>query len=329
MFDFNEKVDAFIKNEAPTRAILLDYYPNFILYFSNMFSPLFVFIAVIFFTSKLADNSEVIAILASGVSFKRFVRPYMISAALIAIFTFTLNSYVIPPGNVVRLEFQNTYVRDKRVTYSSKVQLEVEPGVIAFFDSFDTNSNTGYRFSLEKFEGKELKSRLTAQTVVWDSLYHWTVKDYMIRNFVGMKEENTEGEKIDTTLTIVPSDFMISANDYEQLTTPQLNKYINRQKQRGIGNIQVFEIEYHKRFAMACAAFILTIIGVSLSSRKLKGGMGMNIGLGLLLSFSYILFMQVTSSFAVKGLASPMVAVWIPNIVYAGIAAWLYKKAPR
>lgn len=253
----------------------------------------------------------------------------MISAALIAGMTFMLNSYIIPPANITRIEFQDKYVRPNKVTYSGNIQLEVEKDVIAYFDRFDSDTRTGYRFSLERFKGKELQSRMTAQQIVWDSAYHWTVKDYMIRDFVGMKEEVTTGQSIDTTLTIIPSDFMISTYDAEQMTTPQLKTYINRQKKRGIGNIQLFEIEYHKRYAMALAAFILTIIGVSISSRKVKGGMGFNIGMGMLLSFSYILFMQVSSSFAISGLVSPFIAVWIPNIVYAGIAAYLYTKAPR
>jgi lipopolysaccharide export system permease protein len=288
-----------------------------------------VFIAVIFFTSQMANNSEIIAILSNGISFKRLMRPYMISATAIAIMTFMLNSYVIPPGNITRINFENKYVKDKSVVYSSNIQLEVEPGVTAYFDRFDSSIKTGYRFSLDKFEGKGLVSRMTAKTIVWDTAYHWTVNDYMIRNFIGMKEEVSIGDKIDTTLTIVPSDFMISVNDNEQLTTPQLKRYIDRQKKRGIGNIQLFEIEYHKRFAMSFAAFILTIIGASLSARKIKGGMGMNIGLGLLLSFTYILFLQLSFSFAISGFVSSFIAVWIPNIVYSLIAAFLYRRAPN
>jgi lipopolysaccharide export system permease protein len=151
----------------------------------------------------------------------------------------------------------------------------------------------------------------------------------MIRDFVGTREKITTGDKIDTTLTIVPADFLISINDSEKMTSPQLKTYINRQKKRGIGNIQLFEIEYHKRYAMVFSAFILTIIGVSLSSRKIKGGMGLNIGIGFLLSFSYVLFMQISSSFAISGTMSPLLAVWVPNIMYSFIAAYLYKKAPR
>jgi len=329
MFDFNEKVDKFIRNEAPTHAIIFDYYLNFIPFFANLFSPLFVFIAVIFFTSRLADRSEIIAMLASGISFDRLMRPYMISAAAIAILTLLLSSYVIPPANITRNDFHDKYIRSIRTTYFSNIQLEVEPGIIAYFDRFDSNRSTGYRFSLEQFEDKKLKSRMTAERIVWDSAYHWSVENYMIRNFIGMKEEVATGQQLDTILKIIPADFMISRFDFEQLTSPQLKTYIDRQKQRGIGNIQTFEVEYHTRFAMAFSAFILTVIGVSVSSRKVKGGMGLNIGIGLGLSFSYILFMKISSSYAYSGLMSPFIAVWIPNIVYALIAAYLYWKAPR
>lgn len=329
VIDVNAKIDNFIKTSPSVHAIVFDYYLSFIPYFVNLFSPLFVFIAVIFFTSKLADNSEIIAMMASGLNIARLVRPYLISAAVISVCTFLLNSYVIPPANVKRIDFENKYIRNKKVDYATNIQLEVETGIVAHFGSFDNSSRRGRDFSLDKFDGKKLVSRLTAKNIVWDSAYHWTIKDYMIRDFIGMREKISRGEQIDTTLTIVPSDFMISVNDSEQITTPRLKAYIDRQKKRGIGNIQLFEIEYHKRYAMTFAAFILTIIGVALSARKIKGGMGLNIGLGLLLSFSYILFMQVSSSLAIAGAVSAFVAVWIPNILYTGIAAYLYSKAPR
>ena len=323
VFDINEKIDKFLNPDVPLKAIIVDYYLNFIPYFANLFSPLFTFIAVIFFTSKLADRSEIIAMLASGMSFRRLMLPYAVSATIIAIVTFILNAYIIPPANETRIDFQNKYIRNKKVDYVKNAQLEIEPGIIAYFDSYDARSNMGYRFSLEHFEDKKLISRLTAKSIKYDSLYQWTVIDYMIREHI------FQGSRKDTTLTIVPSDFLISVNDCETMTTPELNTYINRQKKRGIGNIQTFQIEYHKRFATIMAAFILTSIGASLSSRKIKGGMGMNIGIGLALSFSYILFMTVTSTFAINGYVSPAVAAWIPNIVYTFIAIFLYQKAPR
>jgi lipopolysaccharide export system permease protein len=329
MFDINEKIDKFINNNAPTSAIIFDYYLNFIPYFANLFSPLFTFIAVIFFTSKLADNSEIIAMLSGGISFPRLMRPYLISATIIALFTLLLNSFIIPPGNVTKIAFQNKYIRDKSVDYARNIQLEVSPGVIAYIGNYNDKTSTGNHFSLEKFEDRKLVSRLTAQSITYDSLDHWTIRDYTVRSFTGMKESIVTGERTDTVLTVSPSDFLISINDCEQMTTPKLKTYINRQKKRGIGNIQRFEIEYHQRFSNMFAAFILTIIGASLSSRKVKGGMGLNIGIGIALSFSYILFMQVTSTFAISGYVTPFIAVWVPNLIYAGIGIFLYRKAPR
>ena len=327
VFDINEKIDALLA--APLKATIFDYYLNFIPYFLSLFSPLFTFISVIFFTSKLADNSEIIAMLASGISFKRLVVPYMISAAIIAGVNFVLNSYVIPQATSTRIEFQNQYIKNKKVDYASNIQLQVEPGVIAYMSRYDNRTKTGYRFSLEKFDGKILKSRLTAQTVSYDTDQHWVVKNYVIRDFDEKREYLTRGSQLDTIIAIEPSDFLISKYDSELMTTPELKTYITRQKQRGIGNIINFEIEYHKRFANTAAAFILTLIGVSLSSRKMKGGMGFNIAMGLLLSFSYILFDMVSSSFAISGSTSPQLAVWIPNILYIFIAVGLYLKAPK
>lgn len=327
VFDINEKIDALLA--APLKATIFDYYLNFIPYFLSLFSPLFTFISVIFFTSKLADNSEIIAMLASGISFKRLIVPYMISAAIIAGVNFVLNSYVIPQATSTRIEFQNQYIKNKKVDYASNIQLQVEPGVIAYMSRYDNRTKTGYRFSLEKFDGKILKSRLTAQTVSYDTDQHWVVKNYVIRDFDEKREYLTRGSQLDTIIAIEPSDFLISKYDSELMTTPELKTYITRQKQRGIGNIINFEIEYHKRFANTAAAFILTLIGVSLSSRKMKGGMGFNIAMGLLLSFSYILFDMVSSSFAISGSTSPLLAVWIPNILYIFIAVGLYLKAPK
>jgi lipopolysaccharide export system permease protein len=329
VFDVNERLDYFLKPEVTLHEIIFDYYANFIPYFISIFSPLFTFISVIFFTSILADKSEIIAILSSGVSFKRLMLPYLLSAALIAGINFAMNAYFIPPANVTRIEFQNTYFKNKKVEYARNIQLEVQPGVFAYFDQYRASSFMGYRFSLDHFEDKALVSRLTANSIKYDSLYQWTIIDYIIRDFDGMHEHITTGTRKDTTLTFVPSDFLISENDCETMTTPELARHIRRQKQRGIGNIQLFEIEYHQRYATIVSFFILTAIGVSLSSRKIKGGMGLNIGIGIGLSFSYILFTKITSTFAISGYVTPMVAVWIPNIIYFFITVYLYRKAPR
>lgn len=325
MFDINEKLDSFLK--APIHATIFDYFLNFLPYFANQFSPLFTFIACIFFTSKLADNSEIIAMLSSGVSFRRLMRPYIVSAAVIAALTWVLGAYIIPPANVKRIEYTNTYVKNKRVDYGSNIQMMVAPGEIAYMSRYDNTTRTGYRFSLDKFDGKRLVSRLTANTIRWDSLYHWQVRDYMIRDIDGIREHIKRGSRLDTMIPFEPRDFLISKNDQETLTSPQLQEYIARQKERGVANIEAFEIENERRYAMCAAAFILTVIGMTLSSKKVKGGMGINIGIGLVLSFSYILFMTVTSTFAISGYTSPLVAMWIPNMIYIVIAIVLYRRA--
>lgn len=331
VFDFNEKMDKLMEHEAPWLKIIFDYYMNFIPYFANLFSPLFVFIAVIFFTSKLAENSEIIAMFSTGMSFKRMMRPYMISAGIIAISTFALGSYIIPKGSVTRLNFEDQYIKKKKVSSVRNVQLEVDSGVIAYIDNYQDFNKTGNRFSLDKFIDKKLVSHLTARRITYDTttVNKWTIHDYMIRSLDGLKETISHGDRIDSIINMDPTDFLIMKNQQEMMTSPQLNEYIDKQRRRGFANIKEFEIEYHKRIAMSFASFILTIIGVSLSSRKTKGGMGLHLGIGLGLSFSYILFQTVASTFAVNGNMPPMVAMWVPNILYAGIAFYLYKKAPK
>lgn len=329
MFDITEKLDAFLT--APLSETIYDYFFSFLPYFANQLSPLFVFITVIFFTSKMAGNSEIIAILSSGVSFNRLLRPYMIGAAIIAAFTFVLSNYLIPPTNVRRIAYTNKYVKNKKVESNVNVQLQVSPGVVAFIGRFENSNKTGYRFSLDKFEDKELVSRTTATTARYDTtrMYHWILSNYMTRDFDGMKEKIAKGSRLDTIIPFEPRDFMISVNDQETLTTPQLTEYIEKQKERGVANIKAFEIEKEKRIAATAAAFILTLIGMSLSSRKTKGGMGLNIGIGLALSFSYILFSTVTSTFAINGLTTPFIAMEIPNVVYLLIGIFLYRRASK
>lgn len=327
VFDTNEKLDAVLT--APVSATVFQYFMNFLPFILSQFSPLFTFISVIFFTSRLADRSEIIAMLSSGISFKRLLVPYMVSAFLIASVSYLLSAYIIPPANVKRIEYTNRWVKNKEIVYADNIQLQVKDGVMAFMSRYDNTTRSGYKFSLEKYEGKEVKSRLTAENIRYDSAGLWTLTTWKIQNFNGLKEEMTSGGNLDTLLNIEPRDFLISKNDEQTLTSPELKQYIERQKERGVANIKDFEIEYERRYAMTAAAFILTIIGLSLSSRKVRGGIGVNIGIGLLLSFSYILFMTVTSTFAVNNYTSARVAMWIPNLIYSIIAIYLYRRAAR
>ena len=331
VFDINENIDKFINSKAPLEAIIFDYYMNFVPYYANLFSPLFIFISVIFFTSKLAENSEIIAMFSTGMSFKRLLVPYFLSAAIIAIGTYVLSSEFIPKGSAVRIDFETKYKNKKKVNYARNIQLVVDTNTIAYMERYENYNLTGYRFSLDKFEDNKLVSHLTARRATYDTTqqHKWIVRDYMIREMKGMKEVITKGEKLDTVIKMEPQDFLITRDQYETMTSPELKTYIDNQKRRGFANIKEFEVEYYKRIATPFAAFILTLIGASLSSKKVKGGMGMNLGVGLGLSASYILFQTISSTFAISGNVPPVVAVWIPNILYLFIAIYLYIKAPK
>ena len=333
VFDVNENLAKFTTNNAPLRAIVFDYYANFVPYFANLFSPLFVFIAVIFFTSKLASNSEIIAMLASGMSFKRLMRPYLISAALIAVLNFYLGSFVIPKGTVVRHDFESLYKNNKKNTSASNIQLMVDKGVVAYMSQYDDTRKTGYGFSLYKFENKKLVSQMNANIIQYDTIsdsrYHWKANNWKIRTLKGMREQITSGFELDTVIQMEPTDLVFSKGQQETFTSPELKRYISKQQQRGSGNVVQYEVEYHKRIASSFASFILTIIGVSLSSRKRKGGMGMYLGIGLALSFTYILLQTVSATFAINADTPPVLAAWIPNILYAFIAYYCYRQAPN
>ena len=332
VFDLVEKMDDFIENNAPRKAIILDYYLNLVPYYANMLSPLIVFIAVIFFTSKLAGQTEIIAILASGVSFRRLMLPYAMGAAIIALVSFILGAEVIPVSNRTRIEFENVYVKSRRESGLSDMHMQIEPGVYVYMGRYFSFREEGDRFNIEKFDGKRLVSRLTARTISYDSINgNWHLKNYTKWDFDenGITHTITSGSQIDSTINILPSDFKKERKSFEKLTSHELNSHIDELRRRNIGNTEDFEIELRKRQASPFAAFILTLIGVSLSSRKTRGGMGVNIGLGLVLSFVYILFLTLSTTFAVNGSMNIVLSVWLPNIVFSIIGVILYLKAPK
>lgn len=332
VFDFAEKIDNFMDLNAPARAIVFDYYFNFIPYFATLFAPLFVFISVIFFTSKMAVNTEIIAILNSGMSFRRMMWPYFISALVIAIFTFALTNFVIPKANLTRLEFENKYYRPsiKNRTVES-VHRQVSTNVNVYMGTFNPSSQRGQNFTIEQFnDSNRLVSKLSATSVLFDSTKNkWTAINYYIRKINGSTESISWGKQIDTTLRIGPKDFARDPGSVGTMTFNELNDYISLLRLQGSDELKLFLIEKHRRIANPFAVFILSLIGVSLSSKKVRGGIGMNIGVGLILSFSYILFLQFASQFSLKGNLGPMLAMWIPNILYSIIALVLYKLAPK
>ncbi|WP_340114474.1 LptF/LptG family permease [Maribellus mangrovi] len=328
VFDISENLDEFISKDIPTRAIVVDYYMNFIPYFGNLFSPLFTFIAVIYFTSKMAYNTEIIAILSSGVSYRRLMRPYMFSAAVITMLSFVLGNYVIPPANKTMINFKDKYIKSRSIGTERNVHRQIEPGTYVYLQSF-TQNNVGHRFTLERFEGAKLKEKLTAPNIRWkEETGTWIINSYFKRTIHDGYDELESGYQIDTMLNMTPKDFKVLKDEMETYKTPELLKEIDLMKMRGVNFVE-WEIEKHKRIANPFSTFILTIIGVSLASRKVKGGLGFHLGLGLLLAFSYILFLQISTVFAISGSTPPVVAVWIPNFLYAVVAVFLYRWAAR
>jgi lipopolysaccharide export system permease protein len=333
VFDFAEKIDNFMERHAPLKAIVFEYYMNFIPYFAMLFAPLFVFIAVIFFTSKMAISTEIIAILNSGMSFRRMMLPYFLSALFIATFTFVLTNYVIPKANLTRMDFEDKYYHSsssKRVPVEN-IHRMVYKDVYVYMGTYNPLSKRGQNFTIEKFnDSGVLESKLSSSSVVYDTTLHkWSALNYYIRDIKGNEEIIKKGKQIDTTLTIQPSDFSRDPGFVGTMTSRELNNYIDLLKLQGSDELKLFLIEKYRRFANPFAVFILTLIGVTLSSRKIRGGIGMNIGIGLTLSFSYILFLQFASQFSLKGSLGPMIAMWIPNIIYAIIGLVLYKMAPK
>ncbi|MBP5391972.1 MAG: LptF/LptG family permease [Bacteroidales bacterium] len=330
IFDLSEKVDKFVTNQAPLKLIIFQYYANFIPYFVNMFSPMFVFITVIFFTSKMAANTEIIAILAGGISFKRLMWPYFVSAAAIVAFSLILNLYVIPPCNKGRLAFEQKYVKKKYENFARNVHYQISPGNFLYVQSFAPSNNTAYGFSLESIEGHDIVSKLSATEAQWDStLQAWKLRDYALRTFEDGLETVKTGRSLDTAIAVTVEDFYRRRNTVQTLPDGQLRRLIRDQKVRGDKDVMFSLIEQNERWAMPFAAFILTLIGVSLSSVKRRGGIGLNLGIGIALSFSYILFLRFAQMFVYSGSLPPFIALWLPNVLYLGIAIYLYRIAPK
>lgn len=329
IFDLTEKLDDFFEHQVTVKEIILDYYLNFVPYFMNMFSPLFIFISVIFFTSKLAGDSEIIAILASGVSYHRLMWPYFASALILFVFSFWMTGYVIPPASEKMLTFQDKYIQHFSRENARNVQMEVEPGTILYIESFQKRTEMGYRASFEHFEGKQLVMRITADRIHYDSAYNWHFDKYVRRDFDGMRETLTRGARLDTIIPVLPKELFYTAENAQMMPNPELKAYIEVQRKRGSGNVQAFETEWWKRWASPIGAFIMTLLGVTLSSKKVRGGMGKNLGVGLTLSALYILFSTVSTTFSVSGVMSPFMSVWLPNFIFLAIGAFLYLRVSR
>ncbi|MBN2681749.1 MAG: LptF/LptG family permease [Bacteroidales bacterium] len=330
IFDFAENVDDFLDNKVPTEGIIFKYYLNFVPYFANLFSALFVFISVIFFTSKMASNTEIIAILSSGISFRRMLRPFFISAFLIAVFSWWLGNFIIPPANKVRIEFENKYMKNPYWVDQNHIHKQISPGVYIYMEDYVATEQKGERFYVETINGVDLVSRVACNDVRWNKEKEcWEMINYFTRELDTLDETFTKGSMLDTVIKLHPDDFIERDNLKETMDYNELNDFIRKKELEGDEKIINYILEKHQRSSMPFAAFILTLIGVSVACRKVRGGIGLHLGLGLGLSFAYILFMQVSTNFAKGGTMTPILAIWLPNIIFSLIAYYLYTRAPK
>ncbi len=329
VFDVSENIDSFIKNEATFKEVVFDYYIPFIPYFINLFIFLFVFISVIFFTSKMAGHTEIIAILSSGISFKRFLLPYVMAAVLLSIGSFYLGNFLIPKTDAVRREFKDKYIERLTKSSGSNIHVQVEKGVYVYVGNFDIKRKVAYKFALEKFDGNEMTYKLMADKASYDTVTgRWKLDNYVERH-LEKNETITRAKTKDTTLVLKPRDLYNIKEEFEEMNLFEIRDHIKNLELKGADNTLPYRIEMHKRIASPAAIIILTIIGAALSSRKVRGGMGLHLGIGIVITFAYILFMEFSRVFAMSGVFSPFMAAWLPNIIFSIIGIYFLVKAPK
>jgi lipopolysaccharide export system permease protein len=332
VFDISEHLDNFLKYHSSLHDIVFKYYAGFIPFYLNLLSPLINFLAVIYFTAKMANQTEIVPILTSRASFNRFLRPYFICATLIFLVSFFANVFIIPHTNRLKITFENSHSFNADDPTKSEVHIQLDKHTYVYVQSFDNTIHTGYQFVLEKFDGDLLKEKLVANTITYDSLKNiWTIKDYNTRYINGLKEKwvNGIGKKIDTVLDMRPKDFIVVDNQYTAMPTADLARNIIKEKIRGTGALNEMLYDYYERFIYALSAYVLTLIGVSISSRKVRGGVGLPLGIGIGLCFLYIVVDRFAFVFAVKGNMPPLIAVFIPIAIFTTIGLYLLSKAPK
>lgn len=332
IFDLSEKLDDFLGNNLTFWQVITLYYAGSIPFYVNMLSPLINFIAVIFFTAKMADQTEIVPILSGGVSFNRFLLPYFVSAFIIFAANLGSNLYILPYTNQLKNSFENTYVKKNDPSSKTNIHMKLDENTYIYMESFDNKSKSGYRFSLDNFKGDVLVKKMIADQIKWDSLKRrWQVTNYSIREINGLKETMINGmaKTKDTVLDMRPDDFSAYENVYENLSNTELSDKIKKEKVRGTGIWNDLLFEQYKRWLQPLSAFVLTLIGVALSSRKVRGGVGLPLGIGIFLSFAYIVVNQFAKMFSIKGGIPPLLAVLLPTIFFGLLGFYLLKKAPK
>lgn len=330
VIDITERLDDLMESEASIWETIRDYYLNFIPYISILLSPLFIFISVIFFTSKLAYRSEIVAVLSSGISFNRFLYPYFLAAILLTGFLLFMNHVVVPKANKGRIAYEDAYLRHEFVYADRNVHMQLKPENFAYFERYDNRKQVGYKLSLEEFKDGKLAKKLMSERFLWnDSTERWEIENGFIRTFNGDQESVKEFLKLDTTLTMHPDDFSRKDNIKEAMTTKELAAYIKVEDEKGLTNTIEFVVEKLRRTASPVSTFILTLIGVAIASKKVRGGMGLHLAVGIGIAALYIMCQQFSMTYSIQGSLSPMMGVWIPNIIFGAFSIFLLKIAPK
>lgn len=331
IFDVSENIDSFLKHNAPWQRVVVDYYIMSIPYYINLFIHLFAFIAVVFFTSKMAARTEIVAILSSGISFWRFLYPYMLAAVTIAIMSLYFGNFLIPKTNEIRRQFKDEYMERLSQSAGRNVHVQVGKDEFVYVETYNIAKANGYKFTWEKYDGSALKFKAMADILYHDTVAQnsWKIDPYAIRTIDGAEENLLKGRYLDTLINLYPTDLYKMKEDFEEMNYFELRDHIMGMKEKGSEGVKAYEVEMHTRMSSPAAVIILTLIGAALSSRKVRGGIGMHLGIGITIAFAYILFMQVSKSFAISGSLSPMLAAWIPNIIFCVLGLYLLKKAPK
>jgi lipopolysaccharide export system permease protein len=330
VIDIEEKVDAFVNNHVTVKLFLFDYLFYFILFITSLIGPFFILVSVIFFTSQLAERSEIIAILNSGTSFYRLLYPYMIGATILATLFYLGNNYFVPYANKKRIDFENTYVSKPPEGLRFNFHRTIAPGTIIYMENYKPSDGSGFKFSIDKFADGKLVYKLRSDKIDWiPKTKRWRVSNYYIRELDANGDRITSGASMDTTFSFKPEDFIFSENKKEVMTTPELKAYIAYMYKSGQPDIEFYEVERYRRTSSCFSIYILTLIGVSVASRKVRGGLGWHIVLGIGLSALYEVIMKFTITFSTNASLPPVLGVWIPNVLYACLAFYLIKKAPK
>jgi lipopolysaccharide export system permease protein len=330
LIDISEKIDDFVRKKPALHSIIFDYYIYFLPWFYGMFGPIFVFLSCLFFNSRMAQNTEIIAILGSGVNYMRFLRPYLIGTTMLVSMFIYLNTTIIPISDMHRYAFEDRYIKDKRTSSNNNIHVQIEPGTMLYIESFNYVDSTGFNLHMERIEDGKMTQRIKAGSIRWNKdLQMWSIMNYMQRIYNGDEEIVIQGAQKDTLLPIKPSEFVIKTQYLSAMTNPELNAFIKSEREKGSSSIDAYYVELYRRIAGAVSFYPLTLLALAISSRKQRGGIGVHLGIGIFVTLTYLLSVQIFHTFGMNNVLHPAVAVWLPVGLFTSLSLILLYKVPK